>query len=252
MWIHLPVSFLHSELRQCLPLIWLCLYQSSITFQIRNFLAIIPTSVIPFCMMCLKWHHSWDYHRTQQLPPKQNLKFPWQVKQSLCHVSLDSPPSFHTLSSSFFCRLLCFVLPLEVIGNVVKWLKTWALESERQKWILQITDTQILRMLSYLSERDFIVCKVGMTMLLHLENCWESYVRQRIYKTYILLDYTWPLGGFTVIVSSCYCYDNFVRLPPFFHSYPLPPTHPLIWPYMHTQTRSFLTSVSVPFQYLLN
>lgn len=184
--------------------------------------------------------------------PKTKPKIPLTGKQSLCHVSLDSPPSFHTLSSSFFCRLLCFVLPLEVIGNVVKWLKTWALESESQKWILQITDTQILRMLSYLSERDFIVCKVGMTMLLHLENCWESYVRQRIYKTYILLDYTWPLGGFTVIVSSCYCYDNFVRLPPFFHSYPLPPTHPLIWPYMHTQTRSFLTSVSVPFQYLLN
>lgn len=250
MWIHLPVSFLHSELRQCLPLIWLCLYQSSITFQTQNFLALIPTSVIPFCMMFQKWHHSWDYHRTQRLPPKQNLKFPWQVNSRYVTFPWTLLPVFTHCLLLFFCRLLCFVLPLEVIGNVVKWLKTWALESERQKWILQITDTQILRMLSYLSERDFIACKVGMTMLLHLENCWDSYLRQRIYKTYILLDSTWPLGGFIVIVSSCY--RNFARLPPFFHSYPLPPTHPLIWPYVHTQTRSFLTSVSVPFQYLLN
>ena len=30
---------------------------------------------------------------------------------------------------------------------------------------------QILRMVSSLSDHDFIVCKVGITMVLHLENC---------------------------------------------------------------------------------
>ena len=30
---------------------------------------------------------------------------------------------------------------------------------------------QILRMLSSLSDHDIIVCKVGITMVLHLENC---------------------------------------------------------------------------------
>ena len=133
-WIHLPASFLLLAPRQWLPLIWLCLDQSSVTFQIQNCLALALSSVIP----SLWYFRSGIIHETDITVlsnfSKNKTKIPLTSKQWLCQVSLNSPPSVHTV---FFS--LWVVLTLNVMSNIVKWLKPWALGSERQKWILQIT-----------------------------------------------------------------------------------------------------------------
>lgn len=57
-----------------------------------------------------------------------------------------------------------------------------------QTCIPQITDCQLLRMLLHLSERDFVLCKVGIAMVLHSENGGEDQPGQHINKAYIFID----------------------------------------------------------------